>query len=291
MNKNIVASVIQHCPGDMFERQRNVDYIIDKLMAMKEQCVDLVVFPEMGITNFFKHEEEGLKKYWQNGAIYLDSVELGRIKNVVAENNMYTVVGFAEKSAVSGVIYNSAALIGPKGIIGITRKINMPGIEKLYYTSGGKGKVFETEIGNIGVVICYDAMFPESFIDLANQDADIIVVTSSIWKGGAKGGVGHEEFKREYWDALPMVSAIQGQAFIVSCNACGKLDMGSQVGEWERLGLSKIVAPTGDVLAGASVAEEIDLIAQLNVGDLTNARTSYRFNVDRMLNGSRKGGF
>ncbi|MGM0984997.1 MAG: carbon-nitrogen hydrolase family protein [Pseudomonadota bacterium] len=283
--KDVSAIAVQHSPFEMEYREENLDFIISKIRYHAELGADLIVFPEVGITNFFRHEPGGLEKYWIEGAISLQSEEIKKIREVAKTCGVYTVVGFAEKADSIGTIYNTAALIGPKGIEGIARKNYMPGLEKFYYSRGGISEVFDTEVGKIGIVICYDSMFPENFISLSMKGAEIIVITSSIWAGGDKGGVGDKKNKQKYWSVLPVVSAIQSQTFVVSANACGRLNMGADVGTWERLGLSKIVSPTGEVLAEANVEDDVDLKADLKVSSMVKARTSYRFVNDRLLYG------
>lgn len=283
MRSNVRVSVVQHEPGDMDQRESNVDFIVSQLHALARRGCDLVVFPEVGITSFFRHEPGGLRTYWEKGAISLDGEEMARVLETVKSLGVHAIVGFAERSEVVGVIHNSAALISPDGLVGVARKVHMPGLEKLYYTPGDTVDVFDCELGRIGITICYDAMFPEYFKALSEQSAEIIVLTSSIWRGGNKGGVGVQSLKRDYWAALPMVTAVQNQAFVVSCNACGCLEMGQQVGVWERLGLSQIVAPTGQVLGQAGESDEEIVEAVLAAETLLEARTSYRFLTDRLL--------
>ncbi|WP_353157917.1 carbon-nitrogen hydrolase family protein [Salinisphaera shabanensis] len=283
MQPNTTVSVVQHAPGDMTQREANVNYIVEQILAEGQRGSQLVVFPEMGITSFFRHEPGGYERYWREATIELDGPELARIVEAAGQVNTHAVVGFAERSATSGVIYNSAALISPGGILGVTRKIHLPGLEKLYYTSSDMIEVIESPLGRIGIAICYDVMFPEYFRALSDQGAEIVIFCSSTWRGGEKGGVGIEHVKRDYWAALPLVTAIQNQVFVVACNACGHLDMGSQAGTWERLGLSQIVAPTGVVLATASEDETETIRAELDNESMSAARTSYRFISDRRL--------
>jgi predicted amidohydrolase len=282
MDQDISVSVVQHEPGDLDHRQDNLGYILGRFHELAAVGNRLVVFPELGITSFFRHEPDGLRRYWERGSVAPDGPELTAIVDAARGLNAYTVVGFAERSVVSGIIYNSAALIGPEGIVGITRKLHLPRIEKLYYVAGEGVDVFDSPIGRIGIAICYDAMFPEYFRAMSDQGVDIVVITSSFWAGGEKGGVGVESFKREYWSALPLVTGIQTQAFVVACNACGQLDMGRHVGTWERLGLSQIVAPTGRRLARACETEEEVISATLTSEELVEARTSYRFFADSL---------
>ncbi|MES1930229.1 nitrilase/cyanide hydratase and apolipoprotein N-acyltransferase [Salinisphaera dokdonensis CL-ES53] len=283
MQSNISVAVVQHQPGDMDQIEANLQYIEQTITDEGENGNELVVFPEMGITSFFRHEPGGYERYWRYATVKLDGPELARVISATKAAQLYAIVGFAERAEITGVIYNSAALIGPDGILGVTRKVHLPGLEKLYYTPSDSISVIETPLGRIGIAICYDVMFPEYFRALSDQDADIIVFCSSTWKGGAKGGVGIEHVKRDYWSALPLVTAIQNQAFVVACNACGHLDMGSQAGTWERLGLSQVVAPTGVVKATAGDSDAETIRAVLDAEDLITARTSYRFLTDRLL--------
>ncbi|MES1947562.1 nitrilase/cyanide hydratase and apolipoprotein N-acyltransferase [Salinisphaera sp. C84B14] len=283
MKANTAVSVVQHAPGDMGQMEANLVYIEQRLEEEGQRGSELVVFPEMGITSFFRHEPGGYERYWREATIELDGPELGRVADAARAANTHAVVGFAERADTTGVIYNSAALIGPDGLLGVTRKVHLPGLEKLYYTPADSIEVIDSPLGRIGIAICYDVMFPEYFRALSDQGAEIIVFCSSTWRGGAKGGVGIEHVKRDYWAALPMVTAIQNQAFVVGCNACGSLDMGSQAGVWERLGLSQIVAPTGQILATAGERDSEILRAELDREDLIAARTSYRFLTDRLL--------
>lgn len=283
MHQGISVSVVQHEHKGMDQRSKNVDYVLSRIRELAAQGSQLIVFPEVGITSFFRHEPGGLLRYWDEGTITLDGPELAAIASTAKDVNAYAVVGFAERSKATGTIHNSAALIGPEGIIGVTRKLHMPGIEKLYFSPGDAVEVFECPLGRIGIAICYDSMFPEYFKALSDQGVDILIITGSIWAGGEKGGVGVESLKREYWWALPMVTAIQNQAFVLACSGCGRLDMGSLAGTWERLGLSQIVAPTGSRLARAGGTEEEVIGAMLTTQELAEARTSYRFLGDRLL--------
>lgn len=95
-----------------------------------------------------------------------------------------------------GTIYNSAALIGPEGIVGVTRKCFFPGIEKLYYTPDYNRTTFDCALGKIGIVICYETLFPEIALEHFRQGVEILAVTSSFWSGGIKGGAGDPVTKR-----------------------------------------------------------------------------------------------
>lgn len=281
MKQSTQVALVQFSPWPMKEMNQNVEYIKSQIDKLAQAGNELIVFPEMSVTNFFEHGENGREEYWNYGAITLESPQLNQIIMKVREHHCYVVIGFAERSPVVGEIYNSAALIGPKGLIGVTRKIHFPGLEKLYYTAGKSIDVFETPIGKIGICICYDCMFPEITRAQAVKGAEIIVSISSIWEGGAKGGIGLPEYKRSYWDQLPLVKAMENQTFIIACNGGGSHMIGREIGTWTRLGLSKIVSPSGEMLAKADHADEAVLSAVLKEQDLVKSRSQYTFLADR----------
>lgn len=277
MREAVEASVIQHRPGDKNDREGNLDYILSTLAAEAAQGANFVVFPEVCITNFFRHGPDGVRDLWENASITLDSPEIEAVCAAARKHDVYTVVGFNERSETFGVVYNSSALIGPEGVVGVSRKQNFPGIEKLYYTPGPTVDTFACDLGVIGTVICYDALFPEISRAHFLNGAEMIVFSSSFWKGGTRGGVGDPETKRQLWQKLPFVTAVQNQAFVLSANCCGTQDLGGGLGEWERMGLSQIASPASGVLAEAGPTDQQILRATLRREDLLEARTNYRF--------------
>jgi predicted amidohydrolase len=282
LKENINVALVQFSPWPMKEMQKNVQFIIGKIKELTAKGKELIAFPEMSVTNFFEHEPKGKENYWKNGAISIDDPAITQIVEVVKEKNCYVVVGFAERSELIGKIYNSALLIGPEGIIGITRKLHFPGLEKLYFSPGSEIPVFDTPIGKIGISICYDSMFTEYLRVLAVKGAEIVVMTSSIWKGGDKGGIGSEESKEKFWDQLPVTEAVTNQVFVVACNGGGTHMIGKEIGTWERLGLSKIVSPMGEILAKLGGNDENLLHAELKKDLLEEARSVYTFLSDRV---------
>ncbi len=281
MKEQVRAVAVQHEPRPLTHREENLAFILETLAEQAAAGAELVVFPEVGITSFFRHEADGFRTYWNEGAIDPDGPELARVCAAAARHGLHVVVGFAERGDCVGKIYNSAALIGPEGLIGISRKIHMPGVEKLYFTPGERVETFDCALGRIGIAICYDTFFPEVTRQHFLQEADILVFSSSIWRGGAKGGAGLEGSKHTLWSGMATMAALQNQAFVVSSNGCGQLDLGAQVGTWERLGLSQIVTPAGEVLAAAGEREPAVIAATLRRAALVESRAAYRFHSDR----------
>ncbi|MDB4691681.1 carbon-nitrogen hydrolase family protein [Verrucomicrobia bacterium] len=172
--------------------------------------VDLIVLPET-------------LTYYNSGRTYEQCAEPipGPSTNYFAQlakkHNIHLVVGLIESE--NNLIYNVAVLIGPKnGIIGKYRKVCLPrGEIEGGFTPGTDYPVFETDIGKIGMMICYDGFFPEVARNLSNNGAEIIAFP--VWGcnpllASARAAENHVYLvSSTYTDASVnwMISAIYGQ--------------------------------------------------------------------------------
>ena len=133
-------------------------------------------------------------------------------------------------------------LTGPDGLIGVYRKTHLFYEEKLWFSSGDTGfKVWQTPIGNIGVMICFDWFFPESARTLALRGADIIAHPSNLILPHCP-------------DAM-VTRCIENRVFAVTANRTGS----EQRGDKEKLmfiGKSQITSPMGEILYRASGDKE-----------------------------------
>ena len=93
--------------------------------------------------------------------------------DLARSGNMILVFGLAERD--KDRIYNSAAIVGPEGYMGVYRKTHLFAEEKLFFEPGDTGfQVFDTGSARVGIMICFDWWFPESARSLALKGADII---------------------------------------------------------------------------------------------------------------------
>ena len=84
---------------------------------------------------------------------------------------------------VDGKPYNCAVLFGKDGeIIGVHKKVHLPAGEELHFEHGDRFEVFETEFGNIGMLVCWDLQFPEAARELALGGADLICCPTYGWE-------------------------------------------------------------------------------------------------------------
>ena len=102
----------------------------------------------------------------------LDGELMKRFLTLTRKYGAYIVAGLY--TSQNGKAYNSAVLFGPEGIVGVHNKVHLPAGEENGITPGDKYEVFETEFGNIGMLVCWDLQYPEAARELALKGADII---------------------------------------------------------------------------------------------------------------------
>jgi predicted amidohydrolase len=144
--------------------------------ALSDADADLIVLPELFSTGYqfaSKQEVEALS----------EEIPSGRTTQALAElstgKNMYIVAGISEKSGDN--FYNSAVITGPQGYIGTYRKTHLFFEEKLWFAPGDTGfRIWQTPIGRIGVMVCFDWYFPESCRTLALRGAQLIAHPSNL---------------------------------------------------------------------------------------------------------------
>ena len=161
-----------------------------------------------------------------------------------------------EKSTKAGaILHNTAVLIGPKGYIGKYQKTHLPTHsvfeEKRYFRPGYSAPVFETEIGKIGMIICYDIYFPEITRMLRLQGAQLIVCISAS-----------PSVRKGFFEVLTAARAMENTVFLAFANLVG-IEDGLQF--W---GGSRIIAPSGSIIKQAKYDEEDLIMAKINYSDM-----------------------
>lgn len=158
-------------------KSANLGQTVERIREAASEGARLVVLPELANTGYsfdtrdeaYAHAEEVPSgpacTAWSKEACDLD---------------IYIVAGVAEVEDI--YMYDTAVLIGPDGFIGKYRKTHLWNREKLFFTPGDEYPVFETKIGRIGLLICWDIWLPEVPRILAAQGADVICsVNNWVW--------------------------------------------------------------------------------------------------------------
>jgi 5-aminopentanamidase len=224
------------------EKEQNLKKIITHIQDSATEGSKLIVFPECALTGYcFNSLEEALP--------VMESIPgpcTDRLSAVCRGLGVYVVIGMLERDG--NKFYNAAVLIGPHGIIGKHRKLHLPylGIDRFLNHGNLPLTVYETEIGNIGMGICYDGHFPEHSRVLAIQGADMILLPTN-WPEGAEAA---PEF------ILP-VRALENQVFFMAINRVGEEN------GFKFIGRSKIVHCFGVVLAEGKPYEQDILYAEI----------------------------
>jgi predicted amidohydrolase len=184
-----------------------------------------------------------------------------KVEAIAKSTGMYIIFGMPELSEkTQATLYNTAVFVGPQGFIGKYRKMYLPTHsvfeEKRYFRSGYEAAAFQTNIGNVGLTICYDVFFPEIFRLTRLKGAQLIVCISAS-----------PAVRRSYFELLTAARALENTAYLAYVNLVGVQD-GLQF--W---GGSRLIGPTGDLLAKAKYDEEDLVVAEADFADLRTAET------------------
>jgi predicted amidohydrolase len=230
--------------------KKNVGKVEEALASIN---ADLIVLPELFATGYqfiSKDEAAGLSEEIPSGYTTQRLLDLSRKKSA------YIVAGLAERDGDS--FYNSAVLTGPKGFIGVYRKTHLFFEEKLWFSPGNTGfRVWETPVGNIGIMVCFDWFFPESARTLALKGADIIAHPSNLVLPFCPDGM--------------ITRCLENRVFSITANRTGIEERGGKK-PLTFIGSSEIVSPDGKVLCRASEDKKEFGLAEFDPTDARNKK-------------------
>ncbi len=154
--------------------------MVEQLAEAAVSGARLIVFPEMAASGYVWENRAEIKPFVET----IPGPTTDALLAVTSRCDCYAVVGLPELDPGTGIYYNSAALIGPNGVIGVYRKTHLFADDPRWAREGNDGiRVFQTPIGNIAMLICMDAMYFEPSRIAALQDADIVAFPTN-WVGG-----------------------------------------------------------------------------------------------------------
>jgi predicted amidohydrolase len=169
------VGVVQFSPaaGDV---DGNLERIAQETAALAAQGCDLVVFPELAVTGLVSDRDtvDAL-------AEVIPGPITRRLRRIAATARVFLITGAIERDAGTGRLFNTALLMGPDGIAGIYRKLHLTTDDRAWATPGDGGlPTFDIPAGRVGMLIGYDALFPEAARALAIAGADIIACPSLL---------------------------------------------------------------------------------------------------------------
>ncbi|HET9081848.1 MAG TPA: carbon-nitrogen hydrolase family protein [Trebonia sp.] len=194
----------------------------------------------------------------------LDGPEIRRLAALAGD--MVVTAGYCELGdgePVSGRLFNSVVCVNGDGVLGNHRKVHQPLGEGASYNRGDEFTAFDTPVGRLGMMICYDKAFPESARALALAGAEIVTCVSA-WPASRTNQA--TDLSSDRWvhrfNLFDQVRALENQIVWLSANQSGTF------GSLRFVASAKVVGPGGEVLATTGLAEgtavaELDVAAEL----------------------------
>jgi N-carbamoylputrescine amidase len=228
------------------------------LVSARQKGARLVVFPECTLGGYLREPGPEESAPTMPRALRRNGPEIARLIELAGD--LTVCVGYTEGGARA--LYSSAVCVSGDGILGHHRKVHLPPAERFAYTAGDRFDAFDTPVGRVGMLLCYDKLFAEASRTLAGDGAEIITCMAA-WPVDRRRPATRSANDRQvrHFDVLDQARAIEHQVVWVSSNASGPW------GPLEFPGRSKIVDPDGVVLASTSrkgnAYAEVDVAAAL----------------------------
>ncbi|MGH7037301.1 MAG: N-carbamoyl-D-amino-acid hydrolase [Stellaceae bacterium] len=295
MSRNLRAAIAQMGPVHLADSRAAV---VKRLMAMLRQAhgegARFVVFPELALTTFFPRywmtEEEEIDRFFERE---MPSPETRPLFDLARELGVGFYLGYAELTQEKGALhrYNTAILVECDGrILGRYRKVHLPGhsehlpqapfqhLEKRYFEVGNEGfRVWRALDAVVGMCICNDRRWPETFRVMGLQGAEIVALGYNT----PSENIHHPEpvHLRMFHHLLSLqANAYQNAAWVLAAAKAGREDGFGMIGG------SVIVAPTGEIAARA-VGEDDEVVTatlDLELGEYIR-RTMFNFEKHRRI--------
>ncbi len=254
-----------------------------------EQAADagaqLVCLPELFLSPYFCQREDSA--LFDLAEEYPKSETISILRAVAKKTKTVVIAPIFERRA-PGIYHNSAAILDADGeIAGFYRKMHIPDdpafYEKYYFTPGDLGfKAFDTKVGRIATLICWDQWYPEGARLAALHGAVIVFYPTAIgWHPDEKERYGTAQ--HDAWRTVQRGHAVANGVYVAATNRTGlETDpkTGTQIDFW---GQSFIADPQGVLLAEASVSSEEIIYADVDTKHLETIRRNWPFLRDRRI--------
>ena len=240
------------------------------LAGARARGASLVVLPESTLGGYLyePHVAGAPAPCAPPPALRRDCEEIGRVARMAGD--MVVCIGYTEDAP--GGPYSSAVCVTGDGILGHHRKVHLPAGERAAFAAGTGFAAFDTPIGRIGMLVCYDKTFPEAARQLALDGAGLIA-SLSAWPVCRvdPATLMRRDLQVRHFNLLDQTRALENQVVWVSSN---------QVGRFGRLrfpGQAKVVDPRGRVLAktGARAGSALARVDAPGVVAAARGRLSY----------------
>jgi len=283
------VAVVQASPV-MFDCQATVDKTCRLIIEAARQGVKLVLFPEAFIPAYPRgisfgtvvgaRSQEGrriFQRYWEN-AVEVPGPATAVLGKAAREAKVYLAIGVIERDSQTsrGTLFCTLLYFGPDGrLLGKHRKLKPTAAERLIWGEGDGSTLaaFDTELGKIGGLICWENYMPLARMTMYNKGVELYLAPTAD--------------SRDTWHATLRHIACEGRCFVLGCNQFmtknmypDDMDGLEELEEQPELlcrGGSAIISPLGEELAGPLYDQEGILIAEIDSGEI--ARSRFDFDV------------
>ncbi len=246
-NRIKVAAIQMNCL--MTGKEDNLKLAADLIERAGQAGAKIIVLPELFSTAYRVEERD----YALSEPIPGPTTDW--MQSWCKKYDAYLMGAIIERGDVDGVLYDTAVLVGPQGVIGKYRKIFLWGPEALRFSRGTEYPVFDLGFAKVGMQICYEVGFPEGARFLGLQGADILLYTAAFG------------LKRVYaWDIATRARALENGAFLIAADRSG-----IEKGETDFAAKSRIVDPQGTVLAEAQEDNDV-IVSEIDLGQIAPQR-------------------
>ncbi len=268
---------------------KNQQHAIELTRDAAGRGAQIVCLPELFQTQYFCQRED---------AALFDLAEpipgptTAKLGEVAKQLRIVLIASLFEKRA-AGVYHNTAAMFDADGTLrGLYRKMHIPDdplyYEKYYFTPGDLGfRAFDTNVGRVGTLVCWDQWYPEGARLTALQGANVLFYPTAIgWHPAEKAEVGVAQ--HDAWRTIQRAHAIANGVYVAVVNRVG-FETGDVRGNaapgagLEFWGGSFLCDPFGRVIAGGSHDKEEILVGEVDLKTLEDTRRNWPFLRDRRI--------
>ncbi|MEN2740644.1 carbon-nitrogen hydrolase family protein [Microbacterium sp. X-17] len=245
--------------------EQNLERILSIIDEAADAGADLIVFPEISLQGYpFIADKASttavLEEVYRTAESVPDGPRVRAIEAKAISRRIHVAYGLTEAGIGAGVVFDTAVLTGPSGHIGRYRKVHLTPSEQVIWRPGNDWPVFETAIGRIGLLICYDKTWPESCRELTLRGAELLVMPTAYSYGRVPANTDPRDgVNAQQYQLFDRARAAENQRWLVSSNYVGN------IGRAEFFGLSQIIDPLGRVIASTGFSDEGLVMAEIDV--------------------------
>lgn len=282
--KQFKVGCVQATPA-LFNKSKTMDIVLKWIQKASEQRIKLLVFPESFIPAYpaglgfgtvvgsrTEAGREQFREYWEN-SVEVGAKETQQIAKWAKKYEMYITIGVTERDSISKTLYCTLLYFSPKGnLMGKHRKLKPTAAERLIWGEGDGTTLstFDTEIGKLGGLICWENYMPLARMAMYQKGVEIYVAPTAD--------------SRDSWNSSLIHIACEGRCYVIGANQFIRKsdypkhlqkELATDRPEILSRGGSVIISPLGKVLAGPLYNEEGLLTAEIDHDEIIRAKMDF----------------